>query len=550
MNSINSNTLSMANDEAIFNVYSYIAYKNSENENENKSFNYIVKELEKKFNKEHREDIELNRTGDDIKWKEDEINQLKVLKSAIKNNPDLGKAKIKAQEIDEDGMTATAFEKSNGDVSIVYRGTGKGEWIDNGKGLRGTYDKQYGYDTPQQHSALKWFNKVCDENNWDKNTNITVSGHSKGGNKAQFVAMNADRVDRCYSFDGQGFSPEAIKSFKEKYGEDVFEKRRKKMYSFAAENDYVNVLGERLVPKDQIYYFKAPMADKAAVKYHYAEAMLDENGVFNSQCEQGEISEYIENTSKELMRFEPELREGPVMGLMNVCQKLLGKGIPVNGDNVDLLTTIEGVTISLDPLIKNLIFTKDGHEAIFALTDDIGSLYDKIGKHFGPVVEFHAILISSVVASFFARDMILNLMIISKKVYYLKELRNKLAKLSSELYNKVKDFFASVITGLQSLYNKYFNSGYKYAAGHTYIEVDTGLLRYYANRLYNINNRLLDLDRRLDSLYTKVGLFDLWSLIQADLMMGYSWRINRCISYLNDTADEFENVERSILSQL
>ena len=54
----------------------------------------------------------------------------------------------------------------------------------------------------------------------------------------------------------------------------------------------------------------------------------------------------------------------------------------------------------------------------------------------------------------------------------------------------------------------------------------------------------------MDSLYTKVGLFDLWDLLQADALTGYSWRLTRCINYLNDTANEFDSAERSIASQL
>lgn len=34
---------------------------------------------------------------------------------------------------------------------------------------------------------------------------ITVTGHSKGGNKAQYVTVLSDKVDRCISMDGQGF---------------------------------------------------------------------------------------------------------------------------------------------------------------------------------------------------------------------------------------------------------------------------------------------------------------------------------------------------------
>ena len=40
--------------------------------------------------------------------------------------------------------------------------------------------------------------------------NITVTGHFKGGNKAQYVTIVTDRIGRCVSFDGQGFSKEFL----------------------------------------------------------------------------------------------------------------------------------------------------------------------------------------------------------------------------------------------------------------------------------------------------------------------------------------------------
>lgn len=80
-----------------------------------------------------------------------------------------------------------------------------------------------------------------------------------------------------------------------------------------------------------------------------------------------------------------------------------------------------------------------------------------------------------------------------------------------------------------------------------YFKVDTAKLRSYAGRLSSVNNRLSALDRRLDSLYRKVGLRDLLSLASADIMTSYSWRISRCINYLNETANDFETTEIGIV---
>lgn len=78
------------------------------------------------------------------------------------------------------------------------------------------------------------------------------------------------------------------------------------------------------------------------------------------------------------------------------------------------------------------------------------------------------------------------------------------------------------------------------------IIVDTYKLNQYAQRIQQVNSRIARLDGRLNSLYWKVGLLDLWNLMQADAMTCYSWRLVRCQDYLYQTARDFDNVERVI----
>ena len=85
---------------------------------------------------------------------------------------------------------------------IVFRGThGAYTWNDNGEG---------GYlpDTASQQEALDYVNLLGA--NLTTSGKITVTGHSKGGNLAQYVTICAANliVDRCVSFDGQGASNE------------------------------------------------------------------------------------------------------------------------------------------------------------------------------------------------------------------------------------------------------------------------------------------------------------------------------------------------------
>lgn len=81
------------------------------------------------------------------------------------------------------------------------------------------------------------------------------------------------------------------------------------------------------------------------------------------------------------------------------------------------------------------------------------------------------------------------------------------------------------------------------------IVVDTYKLNRYAQRIATVNTRISRLDRRLDSLYMKVGLLGLWNLIQADVLTSYSWRLTRCKIYLEQTADDFDAIEKLLLNE-
>lgn len=291
------------------------------------------------------------------------------------------------------------------------------------------------------------------------------------------------------------------------------------------------------------------------------QAMLDNNGKFNTQCEQGELSEYVENVSKELMAMDSSYRQFATLGVMNIFQKYMGKGTPVNGDEVSTEETILGVGISAVPLILNLLGTKDGYEAIGDIVkiygDDIvngiGKFYNDMGEEYGVLAEAGAIIFSTAVVCYVAPIVIKAGIIVTGVAWATNTIINfgeELARVSKDIYAKVAYFYNSAINALNDWYNKNFNAGYKQAIANSYIIVNTDILRSYANRLYKVNQRIAKLDRRLDALYTKVGLFDLWDLLQADALTGYSWRLNRCINYLNDTAYEFDEAERSISNQV
>lgn len=351
MNYLDEKIFEKANEEAIYNLYLYLTHKSVPAENE--SLQTIIYNLEQEYRK-----MSYN-------WEKKDLRRLSVLKNALVSNPPLSFSKIGNFTYSKSGLTACTFTKPDGAISVVFKGTGSGEWIDNGEGLSGIPEENVyttfshlgeivestavskDYATDQQAEALNWFNKVAVKERWNSNTQITVSGHSKGGNKAQFVTIHSNLVNDCYSFAGQGFSPEAIRFIKNQYGED-YERRRERIYSFSTDNDYVNILGSRLVPKNHIYYLQSESG------IHHMEAMLDKSGRLRRQCNQGWLSAYAEKLSKDLMKMNPSIRQYATLGIMNIFQKYVGEGIPVNGDSVSKGKTFIGITVAVGSFLRNL----------------------------------------------------------------------------------------------------------------------------------------------------------------------------------------------------
>ena len=128
------------------------------------------------------------------------------------------------------GRSAVFTNDDTNDAVVVFKGTeGKQEWSDNFNG--GNHA-----DTPYQENALTWYQETYRQNGLDR-YEITVTGHSKGGNKAKYVSLLDHTVDHCVSVDGQGFSDK----FMQKYA-DVIAARQSVIENHNIDYDYVNLL--------------------------------------------------------------------------------------------------------------------------------------------------------------------------------------------------------------------------------------------------------------------------------------------------------------------
>ena len=149
--------------------------------------------------------------------------------TAVRNDPQLMDMQIIAHNVDTSGgggASVALGDPSTNNAVVIFKGTATAEWKDDFTG-------GYQTDTPYQQNAKAWFDSL-DLDGYD---NVTVTGHSKGGNKAMYIAVTSDEVDNCVSFDGQGFSDEFVEKYK-----DQIAARQGLIENHCAEKDYVNLL--------------------------------------------------------------------------------------------------------------------------------------------------------------------------------------------------------------------------------------------------------------------------------------------------------------------
>lgn len=304
-----------------------------------------------------------------------------VLKKAVENET-VGELVIRCQSGDmgyDTGTAACTFTTPDeGSVYVVYRGTGDGEWMDNGIGMTSAA-------TMQQKRALSYFEQVIETMEIEKEQRLIVTGHSKGGNKAQFAAMETKYqglLDVCYSVDGQGFSEQAIEGWRERYGEEEYEKRRGKIYGIHGENDFVSVLGHSVIPEDQIRYVRTPVektnfAGCHDIKYMFATLDYDEktreyvtsfHGRKNSDTgKRGELGEYAALLSCGVMELSPERRDGCAAVIMQLMEAASGEKKGINGEKLSLGDLLDFTFQGIPVIARSLLKEKEGRKLLGVL---------------------------------------------------------------------------------------------------------------------------------------------------------------------------------------
>lgn len=215
------------------------------------------------------------------------------------------------------GIRCSCFKNSknpdSNDVVLAFRGSGgiSKAWADNFRGL-------YQTETMMQQEAITFVNEKC------KGMNIqAVTGHSKGGNLAQCVSVALpEKVGRCVSFDGQGFSGNFIKQHQD--GIDI---KKKDIVSISSYKDPVSTL---LTPVAGIIkYIKTDPSIKGFDNHKgntlYNKDYFDKKGNYNANVITSRHSSMeklhylsenvIQKWPEEVKRISSEI-VGPVVGVV------------------------------------------------------------------------------------------------------------------------------------------------------------------------------------------------------------------------------------------
>lgn len=304
--------------------------------------------------------------------------QVQILRDYVRGNTEAGDYRILdvtgSEGIGNKVLVGTVRQDGTASYYMGFQGTQEKEWMDNAEGMAQV-------STMQQRDAARYFDSMVEKFHITDSDHMVVTGHSKGGNKAQYVTMaseNADLVDSCIALDGQGFSPEAVEMWK-KYP-DVYEARRDKIILVAGENDYVHVLGTRVAKPENTYYLRygretPPLSlheslgttgfprqengmGDTLMSWHWNQYLFQNHWdekrrcyVFSSDLEtlghQGEISKKVQEINEFLMTLPPEERESASLVVMSA----LGKG---NLDGRGLrLTDLGSMALTLDKLLAH-----------------------------------------------------------------------------------------------------------------------------------------------------------------------------------------------------
>lgn len=420
-------------------------------------------------------------------------NSVKILCSAYLQDENF--RNITIMDMDETNGAVVTRNDATNTYTVAYCGTRAGwqEWPDNAEGILHEA-------SPAQESAAQYFDMMSSR--FEDGYNVVVTGHSKGGNKAQYVTMFAENrnvIDSCVALDGQGFSKEAMESMQR---HDDYSAQRNKITLVCGSDDYVHVLGERLAREDQTYYLQGShrmtnAGGSAFLQDHQVQYMfVNSEGRFiaelNTATEQGELSSFVEAVYK---RAAAELDGESFAFVARTAMAML------NGDSLSAEDIIRLIGYA-GPLVEDVLFrTPEGRAFLNTLPQELISNENMQGPlgaanmimmwlftldAENPAVKLVQEALEILDVSFVTFDELLQMVLnyVNKGV---------------NIYDDVKDFLYVNLGVGQSPYSQ---TGATIANGYANMAVNTTVMLNCADRLWALRERTESLSNRLRNAFS------------------------------------------------
>lgn len=529
---------------AMLNIYEYLDYHMG---TPGTTFERLVREADEYLRKKGPLD-------------EEKEQLLNILNQGIEFVPGLADLRLELPAHSENpcerGIEADAFVSGGNDVYVVYRGTGDGKWIDNGRGMTREL-------TSSQSQASDYFDRVVNACGVDEDTNLIVTGHSKGGNNAQSVTLNArnrDLIDTCISFDGQGMSDAAIERYHRMPG---YEDQINKMYAINGENDVVNELGIKVIPDDHTVYIETNADTTNLIATHAMQYLFHrEDGsfgyTFNEESSQGELGQYAHRLSELLMRMPEDMRDSCAVSIMQLIELPEELKIGYDGDHASLSDLSAFLRYGLPTVIYSIIGTEEGRDALCVIFKDlVENAIDKYGVWGTLGIVTGTLLVSPVVMPVlfsFGRDIVAFmagitaavgvLAAIEKLGTYLEQIKEGIQKCLAaveEFFDKIGDWIRSRVTGRPIIDDADFS-------------VNIEALRYAADELGGMRQILLRASSKVGSVKRSLpihglaaGAVKMYLNYVALSLYQVSGRAGLMERAANRMADTYVNYERRIM---
>ena len=227
---------------------------------------------------------------------------------------------------------AITVEDPNGNIIIHFYGTGDGNW-----GFNAAAYGAQPQPSEMQIWALDYFNEtVQDHYEGQSLGSLYVTGHSQGGNSAQYVTVRSaygDYIESCLTLDGPGFSYQFVDDTIALYGEAYYENQRNKIWAYNGENDFVSILGQvSIIPEGQTLYIRYTGEGLDFLLFHMAAGLLDENGKISLVEDDSEFRKLLVDSLNKVKDLPPEQQARAAELMMMLCEDLVGAEEPVKSN--------------------------------------------------------------------------------------------------------------------------------------------------------------------------------------------------------------------------